>query len=492
MHLLVTISCLLLLSTTNPPIIVGQEPEVHGTGDLQADTALAADLELVGHIGAPAYAVAVQGYHAYVTDGDGLRIINVANPAAPVQVGFFDTQQYARGLAVKAPYVYVADDGDGIRIIDVADPHHPVEVGFSDTPGNAYDVEVAGNHAYVADWAGGLRIINVANPTAPVESGSFPMPGAARNVSVKDDRAYVAEGGYGLRVVDIADPTAPDQAVFYGTPYGIVDVAVSDDYAYVIDQKYWAVDPAKMRILRFTDPMTMPEIGAYSWTGGAESIAVKGDYAFVADYYSVEDSGLRIIDTSNPMAPTQAGFYRTGLANNVALIGNYVYVANVDTGLFVFWYGYPTETRIPISGGVLSSAIDNTSYIFPGNAFTDTTTITHTAKFPGSVHPTGNLVNVNHVFETTAIYSSTGEIASLVPGRTYTLSVRYTDTEKGPALENTLRFCYWDGAQWVKDPTSVVDVATNTITATPNRLALWAILGETRRLFLPHCLKTAI
>ena len=36
--------------------------------------------------------MAVAGSYAYVADWDGgLRIINVANPAAPVEVGAYDT-----------------------------------------------------------------------------------------------------------------------------------------------------------------------------------------------------------------------------------------------------------------------------------------------------------------------------------------------------------------------------------------------------------------
>ena len=87
------------------------------------------------------------------------------------------------------------------------------------------------------------------------------------------------------------------------------------------------------------------------------------------------------------------------------------------------------------------------------------------------------------------VYSGTGQPAQIAPGQTYTLTVQYTDAEKGPAIESTLALYYWDGSQWVKEPTSVVDTANNVVTATPDHFSKWAVLGETRRLYLPLVLK---
>ena len=63
-------------------------------------------------------------------------------------------------------------------MIDVMNPATPVEVGALDTPGNADDVIVVGHYAYVADeWA--VRVIDVVNPAAPVEVGSITTPEGA-------------------------------------------------------------------------------------------------------------------------------------------------------------------------------------------------------------------------------------------------------------------------------------------------------------------------
>ncbi len=83
------------------------------------------------------------GPYAYVADGlEGLRIIDVGIPFAPVEVGFYDTPDYAWGVFVSNGFAYVADEGSGLRIIDVGDPGAPIEVGFYNTPGSARDVFV--------------------------------------------------------------------------------------------------------------------------------------------------------------------------------------------------------------------------------------------------------------------------------------------------------------------------------------------------------------
>jgi hypothetical protein len=53
-------------------------------------------------------------------------------------------------------------------------------------------------------------------------------------------------------------------------------------------------------------------------------------------------------------------------------------------------------------------------------------------------------------------------------------------------IEATLALYYWDGEQWVKETTSLVDVNTNTIMAAPDHFGQWAVLGEAYKLnYLP-------
>ncbi|MBK6561922.1 MAG: hypothetical protein IPG14_10280 [Dehalococcoidia bacterium] len=93
--------------------------------------------------------MAVAGGYAYVADQErGLRVINVANPTAPTEVGFRQTFR-AMAVAVANGYAYLADEFNGLRVIRVTNPAVPVEI--SAVSGlNAYDVMVMAGYAYVA------------------------------------------------------------------------------------------------------------------------------------------------------------------------------------------------------------------------------------------------------------------------------------------------------------------------------------------------------
>lgn len=102
--------------------------------------------------------------------------------------------------------------------------------------------------------------------------------------------------------------------------------------------------------------------------------------------------------------------------------------------------------------------------------------------------PGGNLISIGHVFDLSAV-NNAGQPVQLVSGHTYNVTVRYSDAERGPAIENTLAFYYWDGSAWVREPSSQVDPVANTVSATPNHFSRWAVFGETRRVFLTYTAK---
>jgi hypothetical protein len=61
-------------------------------------------------------------------------------------------------VAVDGNYVYVAASDAGLRVVSVADPAHPAQVGYYDMPGQAWDVSVNGSLAYVTNDSLGLVI----------------------------------------------------------------------------------------------------------------------------------------------------------------------------------------------------------------------------------------------------------------------------------------------------------------------------------------------
>jgi len=282
-----------------------------------ATTADAQNVEFVGHIGGTILAVAVQGNYAYIGEGPRLTILNVSNPASPTVVGKTPPlPDVVRGVYVAGGYAYVADHNAGLRVVDVSNPANPMEVGFYHTPGNVEAVAVAGDYAYVA--AGGLRVVDVSDPTTPVEVGFYEHGGS---VAVAGIYAYIASGN-SLRVVDVSDPFNPEEVGFYDTLASTKGVAVAGDYAYVV---FAAEGGSSLQIIDISTPSNPRKVGSWS-VGLIEDVAVVGGHAYVV----ILDAGMWVVDISTPTNPGEAGFYDTpGYANGVDVVGGYAYVTNL-------------------------------------------------------------------------------------------------------------------------------------------------------------------
>lgn len=150
---------------------------------------------------------------------------------------------------------------------------------------------------------------------------------------------------------------------------------------------------------------------------------------------------------------------------------------------FATWRITKVSKVIGPNGGSLTSYYGDTTIQFPPGAFDNNVIFTHAPAY--GMPPGGNLTRVGQVFNLMAVYSDSDEPAQLAPNKTYTLTVQYRESERGPAIENTLALYYWDGSQWAKEPTSEVDPVNNIVVAHPNHFSLWAVLGETKPVYLP-------
>lgn len=203
--------------------------------------------------GAAIMNVAVAGNYAYLAGSGGLQVVDVSNPSAPELVGSLPTSGNASGIAVAGNYVYLTtpdNHDEGLRIIDVTTPSAPIERSFHrTTDANALNVAVAGNYAYVIqdgsnynDEKDGLLILDVSNPADPVEVSFRNLP-YALNVAVAGHYAYVS-GGNGIHIFDTSAPASP---VPLGSHRAFGEaVAVKGDYIFVAG--------GSLKILRFEAP----------------------------------------------------------------------------------------------------------------------------------------------------------------------------------------------------------------------------------------------
>lgn len=329
-----------------------------------------------------ASSVTITGTVAYVTAGTiGLRIVDISNPLVPVTVGVYQGPAWSNDVAVVGSLAYLGVDTYGLRILNVATPSSIFDVGYFDTPGNLAAVSVIGNLAYIADTSGGLRIVNVVDPAAPTEIGVLNTTGQAVNLTISGSLAYVAQTNQTLQIVNVANPAAPTPVESFSTaPSSPAAVAIVGARAYV------AAGDAGVKVVDVTTPTAPVEVGAYSPAGLSRMVAVKGNRAYLFDsmvriidvanpaaptplvafgpfpyyvtdidgqgnlVYLSEQEGLHIIDASNPISPTQVGFWSSPASNpsvNVVVSGTLAYVTR-STGVVVLDIANPA-TPIPLS-----------------------------------------------------------------------------------------------------------------------------------------------
>jgi RNA polymerase sigma factor (sigma-70 family) len=281
--------------------------------------------------GSSAKDVVVSGNHAYMADfRAGLQIIDITDPAHPIRVGGSKTNTSspdgARGVAVSGNYAYLADGAKGMQVIDISDPVNPVPVGGIATIGSgsrARAVEVAGNYAYVTSLTSrGTTMVDISDPANPVRVGSFDIGGDG--IAVVGDRVYTSNANGSLQVLDISDPLNPAQVGEVeddGNRHSFRGVAIAGTHAYV------AGGPNTFLVIDVSDPANPVEVGFHESRHQATGVAVVGTLAYVADGIA----GMQIIDVSDPANPKEAGAYDArGVANGVAVAGNYAYLAASD------------------------------------------------------------------------------------------------------------------------------------------------------------------
>jgi hypothetical protein len=143
----------------------------------------------------------------------------------------------------------------------------------------------------------------------------------------------------------------------------------------------------------------------------------------------------------------------------------------------------PILFTVPKEGGSFTSPSDGVTYQIAPNTFTDTVILTHRLLDSNDMPPAASLIGINHFWQASAIYADTGEVA--VPSLAFTVMVHYYKAEQGPVIEETLDIYTLIDNEWSVELESQVDTPSNIVTAHPEQLSTWAVLGNTNRHFAP-------
>jgi hypothetical protein len=236
--------------------------------------------------------------------------VDISDPLLPVEVGFLSATGEVTAVDVNNDLVAIGDDG--LRMIDVVNPATPVEIGYYQQDG-VTDVAASGDYAYLVH--GGLTIVDVSDPSNPVFAGEY-LPGwesPISHVAVRDNHAFLAWHGCiyseqctaGFSVLDVSNPAAPvpQDGTGYVSRY-THGLFLSGDYAYV------AADVAGLQIIDLDTPYGPLPVGSYNefWNMGGLS-AMSNHYLFVGMGFQVwwydYRSAYKIVDVGDPHLPVE-------------------------------------------------------------------------------------------------------------------------------------------------------------------------------------------
>lgn len=312
---------------------------------------------LYGDIMASGYVsgVFVQGDRVLATNyRAGLQIIDVAKSVPSDGVGRLDTPGSCSQVAVMDSDIACVGDSGVLRVIDIHDPFSPVELGHVKL-GNIQDIAASGKIAYIADWTMGLAVVDVSDPASPFIIGSSDVEGLAFGVDVVDDLAYVAtSGGNGIEIFDIGNS---DNIRLVGALSGYYSdglvvgnkVVVQGDFAYMTGSGPigWLGYQSGLMVIDVSDPSS-PQFAGIAGFGDDQNIlswglAVKNNIAYAA-YANAGNGGLKIIHAGTPSNPVEiAEIEFSGEPWDVAVSKNMAYVANSNNGIEIIDIRSPTS-----------------------------------------------------------------------------------------------------------------------------------------------------
>jgi hypothetical protein len=204
--------------------------------------------------------LAVSNQIVYLTASDRFIAVDMSVPSQPVMIGefSFSSNISSPGVAVVDGIAYL--QANQLDVVDVRNPAEPIEIGGFDTSWGA-SIVVDNRTAYVASWSEGLIILDISDPAKPIKLGQYLElvgnydllpPGAQSrqtllDVSVSGDIAYLTYNfgedhstwtqilESGVIAVDISDPTHPTKVDVYSDLDGASSIMAVDDLVYITD-----------------------------------------------------------------------------------------------------------------------------------------------------------------------------------------------------------------------------------------------------------------
>jgi hypothetical protein len=409
----------------------------------------AQNVALLGQVGGACRAMALSGDRVFIGQGPRVTEVDLSNPRAPqarssfllpglVQAicAFGDTAfvladdvwildisdrqafrelarlpVHGRQLATDGNYLYVAGDTPDLQVIDVRELSHPRLIATFSID-DEREVTIRGTQILLQDryaflcftlqyhrpdvpLMGGVAVVDLTDPKSPQLKYTHFGFSSVSAVALRGSTIYAGFYNW-IQVLDVSDPRVPLLKQEIAGPGFLAGIAIEGDRVYAVGapSNLWsyqiqaegilkpirrgsiAGEPAQiafrdgrlvvadgwagLRLFDFATTLSAPaEVGALSEVAQAGDVAIDGEYAYVAD----AKAGLRVFDLADRDHPRQiAQYFTSGSTTAVRLAGSLAYVANAEAGLEIVDVADPRAPRRVAALALPGPALDVTVY----------------------------------------------------------------------------------------------------------------------------------
>jgi hypothetical protein len=443
--------------------------------------------------------VRVVGDLVYFSGGQGLRIYRRTGAGTLEYVGGLnvlgDLKLVQDGKAYLGlfEYAYPSPGDPLIRlyVVDVSNPNQPQLLDSLDLQSPVLDVSVYGTYAYLA--SGGMQIVDISNPAelvvtavySDIMSTSYPVSSPLEVAPNPDDPpqllAYLADPEKGLLIIDVTDPHSITLKLEFKpyelrNPSGLEFIELPGESG-----KYLAIASQfneSLNLVDITHPFSPALLASAYLACFPHSLTTTPGRVYVA----CDLDGGRLY-LASPTQLDERGHYRIPYkVKDVAVGGEFIYMAAGAEGLFEVWHALSTWMPIPITGGLMTSEYYSLTLEFAADTFTETTEIDLRPRYYGNMPVTFKTIGADYYVELNVLSEDRQ------PLKPYQVEWQYDPVDFPGIDESRLGLYSWDGMRWVREPSSAVDAAANLVSAAPQHASLWALLAErqgVQEIFLP-------
>ena len=290
------------------------------------------------------YGIEASGNTVFISDPNGIKILDVSDLANIRQVGTYDDAGGYNNIKISGTKLLVWSSPS--VILDISDPTKPIQVGEYDF---AAPSTVQNDRVYtVTPSSRGLMVLDIRTPESIRELGKVEMlsVGKVSDIAIEGTTAHVV-GQMGYSMVDVTDPAKPRETAFFPTPHAIIYVGVQGSRVVVSGSDL-------CRVLDVSNPLSIREIWQGRWRGWSDGITTADGKAFLRNAGSLAVLDLKGSEAVRVFSQTPL----SGSASGLGMLGGRIWLADGAGGLKTFEQGGSQSVEASPSSLVYPSTMD--------------------------------------------------------------------------------------------------------------------------------------